>query len=264
MKRMMLITALSFAGLVHAAETNPPRPVSATGTPRENVVFIEAHPDDLASHSGTAILMAEKFNVKVVDFTRGENGLGEAAFRDGSCARTRVEEEKRACRLLDTEPVFMDEVNYRGSMAYASEKTTKRLAELFKEWKPRAVIMHWPIDTHPDHVQSTAAALHALSLAGLQPEIYFHSQPRQTRNFQPQYRVDVTRVKAKRDELTRCYACQGPEELIAVHDADALARSTRLGVSGQPPARYIEPFAAWDGSVRNGRSVFLELNAPVE
>ena len=254
MKKRTLVCALASVVLSVHAQTN-----------RSTVVFVEAHPDDLASHAGTAILMAEKFDVKLIDFTRGENGLGEKEFRDGSCAKKRVEEEKRACKFLNTEPVFMDEVNYKGSMAYANEKTTRKMAELFTAWKPRAVFLHWPLDIHPDHVQSTAAALHALSLAKLSPEIYFHSQPIQTRNFQPAYRVDVSRLKDRKAALVRCYACQGPEELLEQFEIDSVFRSRRIGTWKDLPSDVprLEPFAVWDGSVKQGKSVLFELNAPV-
>lgn len=248
------------AGVVLSASALPPASIA-----RETVVFVEAHPDDLASHAGTAILLAEKFDVKVVDFTRGENGIDEAAFRDGSCARKRVQEEKNACAFLGTEPVFMDEVNYKGSMAYANERTTRRMSALFADWKPRAVFLHWPLDVHPDHVQSTAAALHALSLAKLSPEIYFHTQPIQTRNFQPAYWVDVARVKEKKTALVNCYACQGPKELLDQFEIDSVFRSRRIGTWADLPSDVprIESFAVWDGSVKQGRSVLFELDAPV-
>ena len=230
---------------------------------KERVVFVEAHPDDLAGHAGTALLLAEKFDVKVIDFTRGEFGIGEESYRDGSCARMRVEEEKKACAMLGTVPVFLDMVDYRGEKAFADEKVTRRLVELFREWKPRAVILHWPLDTHPDHVQSYAAAIHALHLARLSPEVYFQEQTTQSRNFQPKYHVDITCVKARKDELIRCYVCQQGEAMACRKDRDSVFRAQRIGQWGMTSAENVEAFASWDGSVRNGKSIFFELNATV-
>ena len=61
-----LPTVLSFfaAALLSAS--------TAFGAERERVVFVCAHPDDLAGCSGTALLLAEKFDVRVIDFTKGE------------------------------------------------------------------------------------------------------------------------------------------------------------------------------------------------
>ena len=58
--------------LIVAAATLP----LAADAGRERVVFVCAHPDDLAGCSGTALLLAEKFDVRVIDFTKGEGGLG--------------------------------------------------------------------------------------------------------------------------------------------------------------------------------------------
>ena len=226
---------------------------------RECVVLVEAHPDDLGGHAGTALLLSEKFDVKVVDFTRGEYGLGEGPYRDGSCAKTRVEEEKKACAMLGTEPVFLDAVDYRGERAFADEVVTRKLAALFTEWKPRAVILHWPLDTHPDHVQSYAAAVHALCLAKLSPEIYFQEQTTQSRNFQPQYHVDITRVKDRKAELIRCYACQDGEAMAGRKERDSIFRAQRIGHS----AENVEALASWAGSVKNGKSVLCELDTQV-
>ena len=222
---------------------------------REKVVFVCAHPDDLAGPSGTALLLAEKFDVKVVDFTKGEGGLGEAGYRDGTTAKLRVEEEKKACAMLGTEPVFLNEVNFRGREAFAGREVTEDLRKLFAEWKPRAVILHWPLDTHPDHVQSTAAALHALHLANLKPEIYFQEQTTQSRSFQPVYYVNIGRVKEKKDKLILNYVCQEAEAIRQRKEEDARFRGRRIG------CQFAECFGVWEGSVPADRSVLREIGA---
>ena len=222
---------------------------------RDRVIFVCAHPDDLAGCAGTAFLLAEKFDVRIVDFTRGEGGLGEAAFRDGSCAKKRMAEERAACAMLGTEPYFLCETNKDG-MSHAGPEVTRQLTDLFKELKPRAVILHWPLDTHPDHVQSTAAALHALYLAKIRPEIYFQEQTTQSRSFQPTFYVNITRVKAKKDALIRCYVCQDGEGIRARKEQDSIFRGRRIGVP------HAETFGVYNGSVTAGRSIFAEIDPP--
>ena len=223
---------------------------------REKVAFVCAHPDDLAGCSGTALLLAEKFDVRVIDFTRGEYGLGEASYRDGSCAKMRMAEERAACAMLGTEPYFLCETNYCGEKAYAGRKVTKQLTDIFKKLKPRAVILHWPLDTHPDHVQSTAAALHAIYLADIKPEIYFQEQTTQSRSFQPAYYVDITRVKERKDKLIMCYKCQKPESMRTRKEEDAIFRGRRIGV------KYAEALGVYEGSVKANHSIFNEINPP--
>lgn len=228
-------------------------------SPRETVAIVVAHPDDLAGPSGTMLLLAEKYDVKVIDFTRGENGLGEEGYRDGSTARLRVQEEKNACRFLNTEPVFTSAVNYKGLGAWADESTTREMARLFEEWKPRAVFLHWPLDHNVDHVTSTAAALHALYLLkqtphpqGRSPEIYFHEQESQSRSFHPTHYVDVGSVREKKEALISCYACQDASDILRRKTENDVCRGRRVGV------QYAEAFAVYEGSVR-GRGVLDDL-----
>lgn len=228
---------------------------AAFGDGRERVIIVGAHPDDLGGCAGTAFLLAEKFDVRVVDFTRGENGLGEAGYRDGSTAKRRVAEEYAACAMLGTEPRFLCETNYRG-YAFAGREVTKQLTDIFTELKPRAVILHWPLDTNPDHGQSAAAALHAIYFTGLKPEIYFMEQTHQSRSFQPAYYVDITRVKERKDQLIMCYKCQDPDGIRKRKEDDAIFRGRRIGV------KYAEAFGVYEGSVKANHSIFNEIDPP--
>ena len=128
-----MMTNVAFMGKTCAGK-NPFRRLAALGmclfvsmltfaAEREKVVFVVAHPDDLAQPSGTALLLSQKYDVKVVDYTRGENGIDEKGYRDGSTGRLRVAEERAACKFLNTEPIFLSCVNYRGHVC----ETKKRL-----------------------------------------------------------------------------------------------------------------------------------------
>ena len=112
-------------------------------------------------------------------------------------------------------------------------------------------------------MQSYAAAIHALYLARISPEVYFQEQTTQSRNFQPKYHLDITRVKARKDELIRCYVCQQGEAMARRKECDSVFRAQRVGQWGMASAENVESFASWDGSVRNGKSIFFELNVPV-
>ena len=58
---------------------------------KEAVVFVGAHPDDSEGFAATAFLLKDRYDIHVVDLTRGELGLGWPGFYDGSTAATRVE-----------------------------------------------------------------------------------------------------------------------------------------------------------------------------
>ena len=121
--------------------------------------------------------------------------------------------------------------------------------------KPRAVILHWPIDEHLDHVMAYAAGLTALQLAGLSPEVYFHLQEAQARGFQPFVYVDVTSVVEEKTRLIGLYACQsGPA--IAERKKDAQAH---FGMTDGRIRSYLEPYALMAGTATPSRCVFTAL-----
>ena len=129
--------------------------VSAEKPGRETIVYVAAHPDDLGGSIGTMIRLSEKYDVHVVDYTRGERGLGEKGYRDGTTAKTRMAEEQEVCRRIGVTLHWCDEID---GEAVAGRATVERLASLYRTLKPRALFVHWPVDTHMDHVMSTAAA----------------------------------------------------------------------------------------------------------
>ena len=239
--------------------------LAGTACARERVVFVCAHPDDLAGPSGTAILLAEKFDVHVIDYTHGEGGLDKAGFLDGSTKAKRTREEEAACAVAGATLHWMDEPNGRRNWGVAccsaGTETCERLAALLDELKPRAVIIHWPIDTHPDHVMSAAATFRALSDIGRRaggpnaPEIYFQEQTSQSKTFVPAYYVDITPVIDRKDELIRKYVCQDGEGIARRKREDAVFRGRRAGFA------YAEAFGVMEGTVPNGRSIFSELRS---
>ena len=218
---------------------------------RESVVFVCAHPDDLGGCSGTAMLLAEKFDVHVIDYTHGERGLGEAQCRDGSCRAMRTKEEERACALVPAQLHWMEVID---GEADATMENCRKLADLLRAINPRAVIAHWPLDLHLDHAMSSVATLKAIELAKLKPEVYFQEQPHQTRSFQPVLYVPITSVKGRKDMLIDCYSCQGPEAMKRRKTQDAVFRGRAIGRD------FAEAFAVMGNTVR-GRGVLDEIGA---
>lgn len=151
---------------------------------RDAVVYVAAHPDDLAGSIGTVMRLAEMYDVHVVDYTHGERGMGNARFIDGSCKKMRTEEEERICREIGVALHWCDEID---GAAFAGKEACQKLAGLFTMIKPRALIVHWPLDVHKDHIMSYAAAIKAAQMAKISPEIYFQEQDLQSRNFPVAY-----------------------------------------------------------------------------
>jgi LmbE family N-acetylglucosaminyl deacetylase len=98
--------------------------------PINRIAVVTAHPDDLMPCFGTILLSRGLFEWHVIDFTRGERGLGEAGYRDGSTAKTRMAEEDAVCWALGAEHHWLDEIY---GEAYACREACEYLAALAKE-----------------------------------------------------------------------------------------------------------------------------------
>ena len=217
---------------------------------RESVVFVEAHPDDLAGHLGTALKLSETYDVHIIDFTHGELGLGWANFSNGVAKATRIAEETAVCNKAGFKLHWCDAID---GMAYADEKVCKQLAGILREINPRAVFCHWPVDTHVDHAMSAVATQQAIRLAKISPECYFHEQDIQSRDFRTAYYVDVSSYVEKKAELTRLYVCQ-KGNAIALRKAES---SRTYGSNSSLPAA--EVIGVVRGTVKPGQGVFDNL-----
>ena len=222
--------------------------LAATAFAKESVFFIGAHPDDLEACMGLALRMKDDYTVRVIDFTRGEGGCGEAGFRDGTTAVKRVAEEREICKDFGTEPEFLCQINFQGRLAYADAQVTAQIVSLLLKHRPCAVFTHWPVDVHPDHVQCSAAVQHAVSIAArdhsFRTELYFYPEPPwQTKNFRATYYVDVTGVLDRSLELIGKYKCQNGTRIAEKK------RKRLVEQGGQAPRKveFAEMYTTFDG-----------------
>lgn len=222
----------------------------------ERVVFVGAHPDDFAGEIGLALLMRGKFEAHVIDLTHGERGCGEEKFRSGWTKATRTREEERVCAAVGATLHWLDEVD---GEAYATRATCEKFATLLNELRPRAIITHWPMDQHLDHVMAYAATMKAVALAGIAPEIYYHEQDRQTRGFQPAFWVDISSVEEEKERIIGLYECQGGARSIAPNKH--LAAAFR-GRNMHHRAAFAEAYAMCPGALQGSRCIFSELPPP--
>ena len=222
----------------------------------EKVIFVGAHPDDFAGEIGLALLMRGKFDVHVVDLTHGERGCGEEKFRSGWTKATRTMEEERVCASVGATLHWLDEVD---GDAYACRATCEKFAALLKELRPRAIITHWPMDQHLDHVMAYASTMKAVALAGITPEIYYHEQDHQTRGFQPALWVDISLVEDEKERIIGLYECQCGAGSIAPNKR--LAADFR-GRNMHRCADFAEAYAIYPGAPQGNRCIFSELPSP--
>ena len=209
---------------------------------RESVFFVGAHPDDTEGYAATAFLLRDKYDIHVIDLTRGELGLGMAGYRDGTTAKRRMAEEAAACAYLGATPHFLDEID---GFAYARKTSVDSLAKLIRELKPVAIFTHWPVDTHCDHVQTAAVTRRAAVEAGFNGEYYFFEVLRsQTVNFRPLYSVDVSKTIKDKAEMLRKYVCQNANDGLA---KEKLEQAKARGQERRPSCAAAEVFTTYDG-----------------
>lgn len=225
---------------------------------KNTVAIICAHPDDLIACLGFCHLAHDIFDIHVIDFTHGERGCGEEKFRSGWTKAKRTAEEQAVCASIGATLHWLDEVD---GEAYARPETVARLAAILKELAPRAVIAHWPLDIHGDHVMASAATLKALFLADIHPEIWFMEEAYQSKRFEADVLLDFSPVADKVWESLRFYECQYRDgamerrrrtlsELYGMRSADYAS-----GILAEGFMRFVPP--------RQGeRCIFDELPSP--
>ena len=250
MKRLVMV----FVGAVLAAV-----PVFA----KERVFFFPAHPDDMISSLGTCLLMRDRFEIHVCDFTYGERGLGEEGFKDGSTKAKRMKEEEAVCAELGA---TLHWYGAEDGNTWAEEAPCRRLVALLKDLKPRAVFGHWPLDVHNDHMMSAAVLQKAVKLAGIAPEFYFFEESYDSKGFPGIHYVDITSVAKEKERIIRLYASQNPDDAMCKEEmSNSLFRGKRLmlvdpktGRSGSADGHYAEVFAPYVGRPQ-GPLIFAEM-----
>lgn len=223
---------------------------------KPSLIFIGAHPDDTEGYAATAFLLREKYDIHVVDLTRGELGLGMPGLLDGSTAARRMKEEEKACAFLGATPHFLSEID---GDAFATKKSVDELYGLLAAIRPRAVFTHWPVDEHQDHVQAAAVTAHALWRLDYKPERYFFEVLfSQTRNFKPLYYVDVSSTIGLKAELLRNYECQNVNDSLV---RKKLEQASIRGQEASPPVAAAETFTTFDGAPLEGGVLDLLIKA---
>ena len=224
---------------------------------RDSVVIVPAHPDDLSAAVGFCLLAHEKYDIHVIDFTHGERGCGYEKFTNGWTKATRTREEESVCAAVGAKLHWLDEVD---GEAYACRETCRRLAGLLKAIGPRAIIAHWPVDIHTDHVMAGAAVLRAALLSGLRPEIYFFEQPYQGKRFAPDITLDITPVAKRKLEVIRLWKCQNGNDGLVRHYgmADEFRGLNSANFYGGRAEAFVSYFPLMQGA----RTIFSELPGP--
>lgn len=227
----------------------------------KHVYFVNAHPDDLLTAIGVALQLkkSEKYVIHVIDVTHGERGLF-GTVEPETCAAMRDAEERSVCAHLGVEPVWL--LEHDGS-AFASEESTRKLAEMYIQEPPDAIFTQWPLDLHLDHMVCATIALNAYRIAsGLAagmltdawPEVFFYHYAANSMADSPDCFIPLTEEEMqKKIEIISLYKCQNGPMMAETEKATNRFYGSKIG------AEYAEAYTRFQPRLPGQTSLMDEI-----
>lgn len=188
-----------------------------THTPTD-LLAIAAHPDDVELTCGGTLIKAaaQGYRTGVVDLTGGETGThGSRSLRSQEAARAAEVmgvAERRSAGLPD-------------AGLFNTGDTRRVVVELIRHFRPRVVILPYPIGRHPDHRIASELCRDASYLAGLRnypadgephrPEKILYTLAYREDPVKPSFVVDITAEFETKLAAIRCYASQFDGKMAA-------------------------------------------------
>ena len=176
-----------------------------------DLLAIAAHPDDAELTCGGTLALAVKqgYHVGIIDLVAGEAGTR------GS-AQKRAEEAALAARALGVHA--RANAGLQDAHLHNTDENRRRVIALIRRFRPRTVILPFPIGRHPDHRIASELSRDACYLAGLEkydapgkahrPHKVLYALAYREDPVKPTFVVDVTPVFAAKMKAIRCYKSQ--------------------------------------------------------
>ncbi|MEK7668907.1 MAG: bacillithiol biosynthesis deacetylase BshB1 [Gemmatimonadota bacterium] len=176
-----------------------------------DLLAIAAHPDDAELTCGGTLAKAVRqgYRVGILDLVAGETGT------QGSAA-TRLAEAERAAAALG--------VHARGNAGlpdahlHNTDEMRRVVVEWIRHYRPRTVILPFPVGRHPDHRLASDLARDACYLAGLarydangrphRPHKVLYALAYREDPLKPTFVVDITATMKAKMKAIRCYRSQ--------------------------------------------------------
>jgi bacillithiol biosynthesis deacetylase BshB1 len=224
-------------------------------TPPIDLLAIAAHRDDVElTCAGTLIKMQRKsYRTAILDLTAGETGTrGDAA--------TRAREAEEAARVMGV----AERVNagLPDAHLHNTDETRQVVAALIRQFKPRTVILPFPMGRHPDHRIASELCRDACYLAGLakypadgephRPEKVLYAQAYREDPAKPSFVVDISEEFEDKMAAIRCYRSQfdganAAGELFPTgQDLYELVRVQSAHYGSLIRCAYGEPYFTWE------------------
>jgi bacillithiol biosynthesis deacetylase BshB1 len=183
-----------------------------------DLLAIAAHPDDVELTCGGTLIKAVRqgYRTGIVDLTGGETGTyGSRSLRTDEAARAAAimgVSERRNAGLPD-------------AGLFNTAETRRAVVELIRHFRPRVVIVPYPIGRHPDHRIASELCRDASYLAGLRnfpadgaphrPEKVVYTLAYREDPVKPTFVVDISAEFETKLAAIRCYASQFDGKMAA-------------------------------------------------
>jgi N-acetylglucosamine malate deacetylase 1 len=183
-----------------------------------DILAIAAHPDDVELTCGGTLIKAaaQGYRTGVVDLTGGETGThGSRSLRSEEAARAAQVmgvAERRNAGLPD-------------AGLFNTNDARRVVVELIRHFRPRVVVLPYPIGRHPDHRIASELCRDASYLAGLRnypadgaphrPEKILYTLAYREDPVKPSFVVDISAEFATKLAAIRCYASQFDGKMAA-------------------------------------------------
>lgn len=201
------VAGASFLGVESIAGKPLSDPDSAKKGKKKKVLVIGAHPDDPESCCGGTIcrMKAEGFDVVVVYLTKGERGIADVSLEES--ARIRTSESIAACKAMGVRYIFMNQIDGASEI---NESRYIEMQELISREHPDAVLVHWPIDSHRDHVNCSVLVVDTWRRIGKFYDIFYHEAMTglQSKTFAPTDWVDISEYHDLKVKALQCHKSQ--------------------------------------------------------
>jgi bacillithiol biosynthesis deacetylase BshB1 len=176
-----------------------------------DLLAIAAHRDDVELTCGGTLIRAadQGHRTGILDLTQGETGTrGSAELRQA--------EAERAARVLGA--VERRNAKLPDAHLHNTDEARRVLVGELRHFRPRVVILPYPVGRHPDHRVASELARDACFLAGLRkydapgephrPHKILYALAYREDPVKPTFVVDITDQMARKMEAIRCYASQ--------------------------------------------------------
>lgn len=176
-----------------------------------DLLAIAAHPDDAELTCGGTLVKAaaQGHGTGIVDLTAGETGTrGDPS--------TRAQEAAAAAKVLGVTKRV--NAGLPDAHLHNTDETRRVVVELIRAFRPRVVILPFPVGRHPDHRVAAELGRDACYLAGLarydaggdphRPEKILYALAYREDPIQPTFVVDISGQFETKLDAIRCYASQ--------------------------------------------------------